>query len=65
MTRFFVEDLLDYYRSSEEQNGYLCVDEEAKLDEAGVSINNWQSENFNNRGETKWQKIRRLLLDRE
>ena len=65
MTRFFVEDLLDYYRSSEEQNGYLCVDEEAKLDEAGVSLNNWQSENCNNKEENIWQKISLLLQTQE
>ena len=65
MTRFFVEDLLDYYRSSEEQNGYLCVDEEAKLDEAGVSINNWQSENCNKKEENIWQKISLLLQTQE
>ena len=65
MTRFFVEDLLDYYRSREEQNGYLCVDEEAKLDEAGVSLNNWQSENCNKKEENIWQKISLLLQTQE
>ena len=65
MTRFFVEDLLDYYRSSEEQNGYLCVDEEAKLDEAGVSLNNWQSENCNKKEENIWQKLSLLLQTQE
>tara|TARA_E500000178_G_C16909293_1_gene701809 strand:+ start:1004 stop:1198 length:195 start_codon:yes stop_codon:yes gene_type:complete len=64
MTRFFVEDLLDYYRSRHEQKGYLCVDEEAELDEAGVSINNWHNET-NNIGENIWRKISHLLHHQE
>ncbi len=65
MTRFFVEDLLDYYRSRHEQKGYLCVDEEAELDEAGVSINNWHNET-NNTGENTWlKKISHLLRNQE